>query len=251
MPSLPFKRVYEDLKDIRSRDFELQKLHFEKVKAINIKDIFAFTSHIRIYNICPKLYKLQKKYEFVLPMKKGMIFGTLVHETLEDINKKIFRKENISENTIKEIFIENYKNIYKKYKINIDREVLILGEKSIEEYVKNYPEITENIKDIEVKLSFIKEKYILEGIIDLILEKDGVLEIVDFKTGKRGAEEEGYINQLEIYAYLLKEKYGKEVKRENFIILEKIKKKELQKFILQKKDFLRLLKILTRQQKKL
>ncbi|MFR4519729.1 MAG: PD-(D/E)XK nuclease family protein, partial [Fusobacterium sp.] len=183
------------------------------MKAINIKDIFAFTSHIRIYNICPKLYKLQKKYEFVLPMKKGMIFGTLVHETLEDINKKIFRKENISKNIIKEIFIENYKNIYKKYKMNIDKEVLISGEKSIEEYVKNYPEITENIKDVEVKLSFIKEKYILEGIIDLILEKDGVLEIVDFKTGKKGAEEEGYINQLEIYAYLLKEKYGKEVRK--------------------------------------
>lgn len=213
VPSLPFKRVYEDLKDIRSRDFELHKLHFEKVKAINIKDIFAFTSHIRIYNICPKLYKLQKKYEFVLPMKKGMIFGTLVHETLEDINRKIFRKENISKDIIKEIFIENYKNIYKKYKINIDKEVLILGEKSIEEYVKNYPEITENIKDVEVKLSFIKEKYILEGIIDLILEKDGVLEIVDFKTGKKGAEEEGYINQLEIYAYLLKEKHGKEVRK--------------------------------------
>lgn len=40
VPSLPFKRVYEDLKDIRSRDFELHKLHFEKVKAINIKEIF-------------------------------------------------------------------------------------------------------------------------------------------------------------------------------------------------------------------
>ena len=97
--------------------------------------------------------------------------------------------------------------------MNIDKEVLISGEKSIEEYVKNYPEITENIKDVEVKLSFIKEKYILEGIIDLILEKDNVLEIVDFKTGKKGAEEEGYINQLEIYAYLLKEKYGKEVRK--------------------------------------
>ena len=212
VPSLPFKRVYEDLKDIRSRDFELHKLHFEKIKETNIKDIFAFTSHIRIYNICPKLYKLQKKYEFVLPMKKGMIFGTLVHETLEDINRKIFRKENISEDIIKEIFIENYKNIYKKYKINIDKDVLILGEKSIEEYVKNYPEITENIKDVEVKLSLIKEKYILEGIIDLVLEKDGGLEIVDFKTGKRRTDEEGYINQLEIYAYLLKKKYGKEVK---------------------------------------
>ena len=212
VPSLPFKRVYEDLKDIRSRDFELHKLHFEKIKETNIKDIFAFTSHIRIYNICPKLYKLQKKYEFVLPMKKGMIFGTFVHETLEDINRKIFRKENISEDIIKEIFIENYKNIYKKYKINIDKEVLISGEKSIEEYVKNYPEITENIKDVEVKLSLIKEKYILEGIIDLVLEKDGGLEIIDFKTGKRGTDEEGYINQLEIYAYLLKKKYGKEVK---------------------------------------
>ncbi len=162
VPSLPFKRVYEDLKDIRSRDFELHKLHFEKIKETNIKDIFAFTSHIRIYNICLKLYKLQKKYEFVLPMKKGMIFGTLVHETLEDINRKIFRKENISEDIIKEIFIENYKNIYKKYKINIDKDILISGEKSIEEYVKNYPEINfrrKKYRGICKKLSRDNRKY--------------------------------------------------------------------------------------------
>ena len=204
--------LYEELKDASDSDFEFAKLHFEDVKEINIKDIFAFTSHISLYNKCPRLYKLYKKYEFIPEKNKGMIFGTLVHETLEDINRKIFRKENISEDIIKEIFIENYKNIYKKYKINIDKDVLISGEKSIEEYVKNYPEITENIKDVEVKLSLIKEKYILEGIIDLVLEKDGGLEIVDFKTGKRGTDEEGYINQLEIYAYLLKKKYGKKVK---------------------------------------
>lgn len=78
-------------------------------------------------------------------MKKGMIFGTLVHETLEDINKKIYEKK---------IFQKYYKNMkiikisIKIYKMNIDKEVLISGEKSIEEYVKNYPEITENIKDV-------------------------------------------------------------------------------------------------------
>ena len=213
VPSMPFKRVYEELHDVKESDFEFQKLNFEKVKEINIKEIFAFTSHIKLYNLCPKLYKLQRKYEFIMPQDKGAIFGTLVHETLEDINKKIFKKEEIQEDIIKEIFSENYKNIQKKYNINIKKEILKFGEESITEYKNNYPEITENIKDVEIKLSFVKEKYILEGIIDLVLEVNGELEIVDFKTGKKGNEEEGYINQLEIYAYLLKEKYGREIKK--------------------------------------
>ncbi|MCF2624618.1 ATP-dependent helicase [Fusobacterium perfoetens] len=213
VPSLPFKRLYEELKDASDSDFEFAKLHFEDVKEINIKDIFAFTSHISLYNKCPRLYKLYKKYEFIPEKNKGMIFGTLVHETLEDINRKIFKKENISFEIVEEIFYENYKNIQKKYKINIEKEILKTGEESIKEYLENYSLLYDNIKDIEVKLSLVKEKYILEGIVDLVVEKDSKIEIIDFKTGKRNENEKAYINQLEIYAYLIGKKYKREIKR--------------------------------------
>ena len=214
VPSIPFKRVYEELKDVRDSSFEFQKLNFEEVKELSIKEIFAFTSHINLYNKCPRLYKFQKKYNFISMKNKGMIFGTLIHETLEDINKKIFNKEEISSEIIKNIFLENYINVQKKYKIKIEKDILKLGEKELIYYFENYEEIYNNIKDIEIKLSFIKEKYILEGIIDLVIEIDGELQIIDFKTGKRNINQEKiYINQLEIYAFLLKEKYGREIKK--------------------------------------
>lgn len=213
VPSMPFKPIYEDLKDVTNGNFEFHKLNFEKIKEINIKEIFAFTSHISLYETCPLLYKIQKKYEFILPKNRGMIFGILVHETLEDLNRWIFKKEPVSEEKIKENFRENYKNLKKKYKIDISEEILISGEESIIYYYENFSEIHNHIKDIEMKLSFVKEKYILEGIVDLITEKNGEIEIVDFKTGKRGKTEKTYINQLEIYAYLLKEKYGREIKK--------------------------------------
>lgn len=213
VPSMPFKRVYEELKDVSDSNFQFQKLNFEDVKEINIKEIFAFTSHISLYNLCPRIYKLQKKYNFVPTKNKGMIFGVLVHETLEDINKNIFMGKNLDFNIIKEKFIENYNNIYKKNRVNIEKDILKSGEESIVYYYKNYKNLFDEIKDIEIKLSFVEEKYILEGIIDLVVEKDGEIQIIDFKTGKRNENEKVYINQLEIYAYLLKGKYGKEIKK--------------------------------------
>ena len=214
VPSIPFRPIYEDLKDAVDGDFEFHKLGFEEIKKINIKEIFAFTSHISLYKLCPLLYKIQKKYEFVFPKNIGMIFGILVHETLEEINRDIFNGKIISNEIILQKFKENYFNLKRNYKINLDEEVLKSGEKYICDYYGNSSEIYSNIKDIEIKISFVKEKYILEGTADLVIEKNGELEIIDFKTGKRKqSSEEVYINQLEIYAYLLGKKYGRKIQR--------------------------------------
>lgn len=213
VPSIPFKRVYEELKDVADSSFEFQKLSFENVKKINIKEIFAFTSHINLYELCPRLYKFQKKFGFVAEKNKGMVFGILIHETLEDINRIIYSEKDLDNKTIKNLFDVNYKNLYKKYKINFSEEILEKGLKTLYGYYENEFEIYNFIKDIEIKLSFVKEDYILEGIADLVIEKNEKLQIVDFKTGKRGKNEERYINQLEIYAYLLNEKYGREIEK--------------------------------------
>lgn len=81
----------------------------------------------------------------------------------------------------------------------------------------------DNIKEVEVPLSLVKEKYILEGVIDLVTEKNGEIEIIDFKTGKRGEREKVYINQLEIYAYLLEKQYKREIKKGKLYYLDENK----------------------------
>ena len=167
VPSIPFKPLYEELYDVSDGNFEFHKLNFEEVKEINIKEIFSFTSHINLYKNCPRLYKIQKKYEFVLPKNKGMIFGNLVHETLEDINREIYKnRDNLAEDflnreIIKEKFENNYKNILKKYKIKLSEDVLQSGAESIIDYYENFSHIHNYIKDIEIKISFVKDNYIL------------------------------------------------------------------------------------------
>ena len=66
------------------------------------------------------------------------------------------------------------------------------------------------------------EPMVNEGKVDLVIEKDGELEIIDFKTGKLGKNIEEYKSQLRIYAMLLSEKYQRKIKKAKlFYITEK------------------------------
>ena len=110
----------------------------------------------------------------------------------------------------------------KKIDIISNEDYIEYGFESIVDYFKNYKEIYQNIKDCEIKVSFIRDEYIIEGIADLVIEKDGELEIIDFKTGKLGKNIEEYKSQLRIYAMLLSEKYQRKIKKAKlFYITEK------------------------------
>ena len=63
------------------------------MKAVNLKDTYSFTSHITVYETCALQYKFYKELEF-MPVRAGaMIFGMLVHETIEDVHRAALRKE--------------------------------------------------------------------------------------------------------------------------------------------------------------
>ncbi len=212
VPTPIFKKVYKDLKDIKSEEFNYKDLSFDDVEESKVKKIISFTSHVALFERCPILYKFFRKYEFSRESNFGEFVGTLIHETLEDINKKLKDKNPIDIENIREIYNKNYKNLLKKIDIIPNEDYIEYGFESIVDYFKNYKEIYQNIKDCEIKVSFIRDEYIIEGIADLVIEKDGEFEIIDFKTGKLGKNIEEYKSQLRIYAMLLSEKYQKKIK---------------------------------------
>ena len=71
----------------------------------------------------------------------------------------------------------------------------------------------------EEEIVLVLPEYILQGIIDLVEGEGDTVEIVDYKTGPKPDVEnhpsrvEHYRKQLEIYAYLIEKKYGKNVSR--------------------------------------
>ncbi|MDX9691265.1 MAG: PD-(D/E)XK nuclease family protein, partial [Acholeplasmataceae bacterium] len=75
------------------------------------------------------------------------------------------------------------------------------------------------IREAEVPVSLVKDKYILSGKIDLIQGENNTYEIVDFKTEKKpdmfadAHKIEVSRRQLEVYAHILKERYGYEISK--------------------------------------
>lgn len=220
-PSLYFKELYDELQSIDSPMFDIREFNFEEVKAVNLKETFSFTSHITVYETCALQYKFYKELEF-MPVRAGaMIFGMLVHETIEDIHKAALRKEEdvITVENVTKWFDTNYATISKTERTYLAEPQRVVALQQILRYVERQNGDWSSIQQAEVDVSLIKSDYIIEGKIDLVKGDDGSVEIVDFKSEKKpdlikDAERlEQYRRQLHVYAHLIEERTGQKVSK--------------------------------------
>lgn len=220
-PSAYFEKPYASLKSVNSSDFDINDFSFSDVKDVNLKESFSFTSHIGVYERCSLQYKFFKELGFATVRMGATIFGSLVHQTIEDVHRAALRgaPQLITPENIAQWLDANYATLSKK-------EHAYLGEKQILaalEHVKRYvyePSGEKNwsrIQDAEVEITLVKEGYIIEGNIDLIQGEGDTVELVDFKSEKKPNIEtekdriEFYRRQLELYAHLVEEKTNKTV----------------------------------------
>jgi len=54
--------------------------------------MYSYTSDYLMYKKCPRQYMIFRKYEFVPSRAQTMFFGSLVHQTLEDLHHEIIRR---------------------------------------------------------------------------------------------------------------------------------------------------------------
>lgn len=220
-PSVYFKDLYEKLQSVDPETFNINDFSFKEVKAVNLKDTFSFTSHITVYETCALQYKFYKELEF-MPVRAGaMIFGRLVHETIEDVHRAVLRNEEttITAENVTKWFDANYVSVVKTehaYLAEPQREAAL---KQVLRYVERQSEDWSLIQQAEVDVSLVKLDYIIEGKIDLIKGENGTVEIVDFKSEKKPdmvkhAERlEQYRRQLHIYAHLVEQRIGQKVSK--------------------------------------
>jgi DNA helicase-2/ATP-dependent DNA helicase PcrA len=64
------------------------------------KKTLSLTSHINVYETCPRQYKFYKELEFTPSRTGQVLFGTLGHETIEDIHRAILDGDTVSEKII-------------------------------------------------------------------------------------------------------------------------------------------------------
>ena len=215
-PKEYFVPIWEGLEQWPYVKKELLKAQNFKSKPPFIpKKSYSLSSHINIYETCPLQYLFYREYKFQ-PSRAGQIlFGILVHQTIEDIHRLVLdgKKKEIDEIKIEELFEENYESLLATGLRPLAKTPKESALKQVITYFRQNQDLLERIVETEVDVSVEKEDYIIVGKVDLLLGKDDKLEILDFKTQPRPDYGdpliEKYRKQLCHYAYIIRERYGK------------------------------------------
>jgi DNA helicase-2/ATP-dependent DNA helicase PcrA len=220
-PKDHFAPIWEELHQWPYVEKEvLESLKFKMKKQFVPKRSYSLTSHINVFEVCPRQYQYYQEYQFSPARSATMTFGTLVHQTIEDIHKCAIqgKLEEITESRINnEWFDSNYQSLILAgmRPLAEDRKQAALHH-VLNYYKQNRSEL-HRVLETEVDVSVEKPDYILTGKIDLIMGKDGKLEVLDFKSQTRPERGDPlldrYYKQICLYAHILRERYGKNPER--------------------------------------
>lgn len=197
-------------------------LRLKQVSDRKLTRSYAFTVDVNNYDMCQTRYCLERRIGFQEVPSVAMSFGILVHSTLEDINKAVLcdGPGAVTEDLIRSSAERNFKTIR-------DADHVPLSGRSMGSAVMQATAYAEGMKGRWQDLyaselaatTTIHGEYLIEGKADMVLKCDGGYEIVDFKTGAKpdpvgdSFTYESVREQLRVYAYLLRERYGLDVRR--------------------------------------
>ena len=216
-----FDEITHDVMDWRDRRFTSKNLHLEKIKKSSIQNDYAFTSDILLYENCPTQYMALRYLGFAPHRQAATMFGSLVHQTIEDVHKCAIRGEAVTEDKIDDWFNVNYNSLSLAMKAYLDpvRRDAALGQ--VKRYFERNAKLFGKLVAAEYDISIPAKGYILRGVIDLVRGEGDTVEIVDFKTDRKpdvNRPEDlmrigNYHRQLEVYAHIVEEKFGKKVSK--------------------------------------
>ena len=211
VPSKYFKSVYDPVPSWRNDSFQPEDLTLETVKNVDLKNAYSFTSHITVFEDCARQYKFYRDLGFAPIRRNPILFGTLVHQTIEDIHKAVLRDEEhmVTDEQIENWFNANYTHLSRQERLYLDPSGKKAALQHVLRYVHRERETWDRLRETEVKVSLVKEAYLLKGYVDLIRGEDDTMEIIDFKSEKKpdlDQERERvnrYRRQLEVYAHII------------------------------------------------
>lgn len=221
VPSSYFKPVYDSVCSWRDTAFRPEDLTLEIIKDVALKNEYSFTSHITVFEDCARQYKFYRDLGFAPIRRNPILFGTLVHQTIEDIHKAVLRGEEqiVTEEQISHWFNVNYTHLSRQERLYLSSG----GQKAALDHVLKYARrergTWDRLRETEVKVSLVKEAYLLKGHVDLVRGEDGTVEIIDFKSEKKPdlvsdrERVDRYRRQLEVYAHIIEGRTGQKISK--------------------------------------
>ena len=193
--------------------------HFELKQQVPIKKTFSFTSHLKVYETCPRQYQFFRNYEFTPARSAEIFFGALVHQTIEDIHRWVMEKQalRLVQRAIPGFFDANFRALVNSGYRPLDDVQRGNALRQVTNYFDQNQDLMSRVVETEVDVSLEKDNYILTGRVDLLMGDDNKIELLDFKSQMKPKEDArrvaSYHQQLLIYAHILEERYGKRPER--------------------------------------
>ena len=221
VPSTYFKPVYDQACPWRNDAFQPEYLTLETIKDVDLKNEYSFTSHITVFENCARQYKFYRDLGFAPIRRNPILFGTVVHQTIEDIHKTVLRGEEqkVTDEQISDWFHANYTHLSRQERLYLSSG----GQQAALDHVLNYAHrerrTWDRLRETEVEVSLVKDTYLLKGHVDLIRGEEGTVEIVDFKSETKPdlvSEREKvdrYRRQLEVYAHIIEGRTGHKISK--------------------------------------
>ena len=221
VPSRYFKPVYDQVPPWRDDSFQTEDLILETIKDVDLKNEYSFTSHITVFEDCARQYKFYRDLGFAPIRRNPILFGTVVHQTIEDIHKAVLHGEEqiVTDEQISDWFHANYTHLSRQERLYLSSG----GQQAALDHVLNYAHrergTWDRLSETEVEVSLVKDRYLLKGHVDLIRGEADTVEIVDFKSEKKPdifSEREKvdrYRRQLEVYAHIIEGRTGHKISK--------------------------------------
>ena len=211
VPSKYLKPIYDQLPPWQDEAFQPQDLTLETIKDVELKNEYSFTSHITVFENCARQYKFYRDLGFAPIRRNPILFGTVVHQTIEDIHKAVLRGEEhiVTDEQISDWFNTNYTHLSRQERLYLNPGGQEAALNHVLRYAHRERETWDHLQETEVQVSFVKDSYILKGHVDLIRGENDTLEIVDFKSEQKPdlvsdrERIERYRRQLEVYAHII------------------------------------------------
>jgi DNA helicase-2/ATP-dependent DNA helicase PcrA len=174
---------------------------------------YSFTSHVQMYETCPRQYQYFREYNFVPSRLREVFLGLLVHQTIEEIHRVALdgKFASLNEGEIWKRLERVYDCLRHIYPYPVDPSTKESAFIQVYSYFDQNRREIQQVIDTEVDIKIEKDGYILTGRIDLLLERNSTLEILDFKVGSRPKQDDSrlidYERQLCTYADALERQY--------------------------------------------
>jgi DNA helicase-2/ATP-dependent DNA helicase PcrA len=193
--------------------------HFALKQRVPLKKTFSFTNHLKVYETCPRQYQFFREYEFAPSRSAEIFFGSLVHQTIEDIHRWVLEGQSLPliKMAVPGMFEANFRSLVNAGYRPISQPQRDIAYQQVMNYFEGNQDRMPLVAETEVDVSLEKEQYILTGRVDLLLGEDDKLELLDFKSQPRPEADDRrlahYHQQLLIYAHILEQRYGQRPER--------------------------------------